>query len=133
MKISRSCSLIVICLGFFFITTPAWAEVQGVNEAALVLCQIIQFLRGRLGRAISLIAILSIGLLFYLGKVEMKTLPVFVIGLGLFYGAEGLVYLILPSTIKGIHGVASDGTIFLPNKEYSPEEVVSTVCPALTM
>lgn len=109
----------------------AYAAEEGSNKAAVVLCDIILFLRGRYGRALAIIAIMSTSWGFILGNVSWQRVTTLVVGFSLLFGAEGFAFVILPSQIKGVEGVTSSGFVFDRNKTYTPQELVKHVCPEL--
>lgn len=132
ISLSRLSIFACIAMGSFFLTHDAMAAIYGVNKAAVVLCDVILLLRGRIGRAFVIIAVLGVAIGFLLGSLSWQKIMLISVGIGLFYGAETLAYVILPSTIKGISGTSPTGKVFSPNKKYTPEEVVREVCPELT-
>ena len=107
------------------------AAVTGANAAAAVLCDIILLIRGRIGRALALIAIMTTAWGFMLGHSNWQRVSSLVVGFGLLFGAEGIAYIILPSTIKGVAGTTASGFILNPSKSYTPQVIVSQVCPEL--
>jgi len=126
----RSCILLMAFL--FVLLFQECSDAAGVNQAAKVLCDIIMLMRGRIARAIAMIAIIGIAVSFFVAKMEWQKIMVLAIGIGLIYGAQTVAYLLLPSTITGVNGVMADGTVYDPNKKYSPEELVRNVCPILS-
>ncbi len=116
-----------------FIQQNVYADTAGVNSAATVLCEIISLLRGRIGRAITMFALLGICMGFVIGKLSWQRLIVLCVGIGIFYGAEAIAFVILPSTVTGITGTLSNGTVFNPNNKYTPQFILANVCPELSM
>ncbi len=117
----------------FFLVSDANAALNGVNKATQVLCDIITLVRGRIGRAITMFAILGLAIAFVLGSISWQKLMMVSVGIGIFYGAESIALVILPSTVAGISGTMANGTAFDPSKKYSPQEILANVCPSLGM
>jgi type IV secretory pathway VirB2 component (pilin) len=107
--------------------------VAGVNSAATVLCDIISLMRGRIGRAITMFAILGLAVTFVMGNISWQKLMMVSVGIGIFYAAESIAFVILPSTVSGITGTMSNGTVFSPNAKYTPQFILQNVCPELGM
>ncbi|MBL0725938.1 MAG: TrbC/VirB2 family protein [Alphaproteobacteria bacterium] len=133
----KPCNIVITslcCFAFVLLIeqSTANAAVSGANQAAAVLCDVILIIRGRIGRALSLIAIMTTAWGFMNGNTDWKRVSTLAIGFGLLFGAEGFAYVILPSTVQGITGVTSNGAIFNPQNKYTPEEIVKSVCPELS-
>lgn len=117
---------------FLFISpNDSYAAAEGANQLATVLCDVILFIRGRFGRAIALVAIMSTSWGFVLGHADWQRIATLVVGLGLLFGAEGLAYIILPATIQGVSGSMTSGIIYKANEKYTPQYIVKNVCPEL--
>jgi type IV secretory pathway VirB2 component (pilin) len=121
-----------IILVMFFIQNNANAVV-GVNSAATVLCDVISLLRGRIGRAITMFAILGLAVTFVMGNISWQKLMMVSVGMGIFYAAESIAFVILPSVVTGVSGTLANGTVFNPNKKYTPQFILQNVCPELGM
>ena len=115
-----------------FLPNISNASVSGGNAAAGVLCDVILLIRGRIGRALALIAIMSTAWGWVMGHSNWQRVSSLVVGFGLLFGAESFAYIILPSTVEGITGTTATGVIFSPNKKYAPTELVKSVCPELS-
>jgi type IV secretory pathway VirB2 component (pilin) len=113
-------------------TTDANAALQGSNRAAAILCDVIMIIRGRYGRAIAVIALMSMATAFMLGNISWQKIATLGLGLALLFGAETVAYALLPATLRGVSGVSPGGKTFVANKYYTPEELVREVCPELS-
>lgn len=102
------------------------------NAAARILCDVIIFLRGRVGRAMALIAVMLIAANMILGQIDWKAIVTFAVGATLLFQGQSIVYVIMPATMTGINGVSASGKVFNPSSPYTPEEIVSQICPELT-
>ena len=121
--------LFFICF-FFFVTPLAYAGMTGVNQATQQLCSIIQLFNGRIMRGMMLFAMFGLLMTFILGQISWDKIMVLVVGIGLVGNAGTIALLILPSTVTGISGTLNDGTVFNPTKKYTPEELLTKVCPS---
>jgi type IV secretory pathway VirB2 component (pilin) len=90
------------------------------NPLVDVLCQIVIFMQGRIGRAISLGVLFSFGILFFLGKVSWPQIVTMSIGLGLLFGAKSVALLVLPYYIE------QDGDV-----QVTTSDAIKTVCPEI--
>ncbi len=105
----------------------------GINSAASVLCDVISLMRGRIGRAITMFAILGLAVGFVMGNISWQKLMMVSVGIGIFYAAESIAFVILPSTVRGVSGTMANGTVFDPNAKYTPQFILQNVCPELGM
>ena len=116
----------------FFMHNNANA-VAGINSAASVLCDVISLMRGRIGRAITMFAILGLAVGFVMGNISWQKLMMVSVGIGIFYAAESIAFVILPSMVTGVSGTMANGTVFNPNAKYTPQFILQNVCPELGM
>jgi type IV secretory pathway VirB2 component (pilin) len=94
------------------------------NEVANVICQVIIFLQGRIGRAIALAALVVMGIQFFLGKVTWTSIVVTGVGFALLFGSKSIALVILK---KYVETRDSSGNIV----KISTGEAVSKVCPEI--
>ena len=130
-------SLQLITVDLFAATTNTYLDQEGVmavdanasegdknNQLATSLCQLILLLNGRVGRAIAVIAILTLAILFMTSKLTVPVFLTFIIGIALLFGAKSIALIMLPSYVKVKE--ADRGVV---NK--TPEELIKQVCPEL--
>jgi type IV secretory pathway VirB2 component (pilin) len=125
-----------VLIGFFLLAgfsfqASSFAAAEGTNKAAVVLCDIVLFIRGRYGRAIAVIAVMSTSWGFLLGNISWQRVVALIVGFSLMFGAEGFAFVILPSQIKGIEGVTASGFVFDRKATYTPQQLIKHVCPEL--
>jgi type IV secretory pathway VirB2 component (pilin) len=94
------------------------------NEVANVICQVIIFLQGRIGRAIALAALVVMGIQFFLGKVTWTSIVVTGVGFALLFGSKSIALVILKKYVETRN---STGDIV----KISTGEAVSKVCPEI--
>lgn len=94
------------------------------NQLATSLCQIILLLNGRTGRALAVIAILALALLFMTSKLNATVFITFIIGLAVLFGAKTIALALLPSYVSVKD--ADRGAV-----KRTPDELVRQVCPEL--
>ncbi len=94
------------------------------NEVANVICQVIIFLQGRIGRAIALAALVVMGIQFFLGKVTWTSIVVTGVGFALLFGSKSIALVILKQYVETRD---SSGDIV----KISTGEAVSKVCPEI--
>lgn len=125
--------LMLVALIIGFIPNESYASLKGVNKATVVLCDVILFFRGKVGRGIAILVVMGVMLQFTFGNISWRTVLYVSVGIGIYFGAEGLAYVMLPATFKGVSGTMPSGKVFNPNAYYTPEEIVREVCPELGM
>ncbi len=123
-------ALVFICFSFYGVNS--YAAVVGANKAAATLCDVILLLGGRATRALCIFTIIFVGFKFLTGSITWQKALTTSVGIVLIFGAESFAHVILPSTMKGISGMTANGKVFQRDKEYSPAELVSGVCPELS-
>ena len=97
-----------------------------VNPAFATICEVMMFMQGRIGRSIATFSIMLSAWSFTNGKLKWHEVVTTAVGVGLFFAPKTLALFLLPSTISGLTG---DG--FNPNDVYSPDEILSCMCPNL--
>ena len=107
----------------------------GANSAIKVLCDIILILRGRLGRALFMFQVLKTSYSIITSPssdgFSMDKFLGLALGGAILFGAEGFVYIILPSRVTGIQGPNPSGAAYSPTEYYTPEQLVRDQCPEL--
>ncbi len=130
-------SLQLITVNLFAAATNTYLDEEGVmavdvtasegdknNQLATSLCQIILLLNGRIGRAIAVIAILTLALLFMTSKLTVPVFLTFIVGIALLFGAKSIALVLLPSYVE----------VKEPDRgvvKKTPEELIKQVCPEL--
>ena len=94
------------------------------NEVANVICQVIIFLQGRIGRAIALAALVVMGIQFFLVKETWTSIVVTGVGFDLLFGSKSIALVILKQYVETRD---SSGDIV----KISTGEAVSKVCPEI--
>jgi type IV secretory pathway VirB2 component (pilin) len=113
----------------FFLSYNAFAMMcgaMGSNEALNVICDIIIFLQGRIGRAIATVSVMMTAWEFSQGSIKWQGIVIAMIGMGMFFAPKTLALFVLPSYIRGIQGGGYD-----PNQTYTPDQIISCFCPNL--
>jgi hypothetical protein len=88
-------------------------------------------MRGRFIRAIFIITLMTVGWQTMYGAINSKRVMEIVIGIVICINGETLIFLILPPILKGVRGIAPDGSVFLSTKTYTPQELLKAICPEL--
>lgn len=94
------------------------------NQLATSICQLILLLNGRTGRAIAVIAVLTLAFLFMSSRLSIAVFLTFIVGIALLFGAKSIALVLLPNYV----------TVKDPDREMikkTPEELVKEVCPEL--
>jgi len=102
--------------------TPANTD----NVAANVLCDVIVFVQGRIGRAIALGAIVVMGIQFFLGKVTWTSIVILAVGLALLFGSKSIALVLLKRYIE-----VKDPNDATKVTMMSTEQAVREVCPEI--
>ena len=146
-RLKRACLILCLMLEVLFVSATAIYpltasavnddEVPGIedfkkgvepeeqnNEVANVICQVIIFLQGRIGRAIALAALVVMGIQFFLGKVTWTSIVVTGVGFALLFGSKSIALVILKKYVETRN---STGDIV----KISTGEAVSKVCPEI--
>lgn len=101
--IQRICLFFVFCVivmsnfDAFAANTPS----QSNDAISLVLCNIIGQLQGGIGKGIATIAIIVLGIGLFLGKLSWPVAVATALGIGLIFGAAGIVTWISSGTSNG--------------------------------
>lgn len=86
---------IFIALFFLALFSPTFIFAAGTeNAVSCVLCKIIHLLTGSIGRSLSIIIVISLGFMLFLGKVTWGLAFAIFIGMSLIFGAENAVSLV---------------------------------------
>lgn len=100
-------------------------EGDKTNQLATSLCQLILLLNGRTGRALAVIAIITLAFLFMTSKLNVPTFLTIVVGLAMLFGAKSVALVILPNYVQ-----VKDRDRNTEVKK-TPDELVREVCPEL--
>jgi len=129
-KIKGKKLLTSISLAIFFLLSCnvvfAVCVAMNNNEALNVICDIIIFLQGRIGRAIATVSVMMTAWEFSQGSIKWQGIVITMIGIGMFFAPKTLALFVLPSYIRGIEGGGYD-----PGQTYTPDEIISCFCPNL--
>ena len=129
-KIKGKKLLTSISLAIFFLLSCnvvfAVCVAMNNNEALNVICDIIIFLQGRVGRAIATVSVMMTAWEFSQGSIKWQGIVITMIGIGMFFAPKTLALFVLPSYIRGIEGGGYD-----PSQTYTPDEIISCFCPNL--
>jgi type IV secretory pathway VirB2 component (pilin) len=79
--------LLAVALACFL---PDVAYAQG-NSAAAVLCTVVGWFQGPLGRVVAMLGIMAMGVSVMFGKIQITSLFVVVTGIALIFGAQGIL------------------------------------------
>jgi type IV secretory pathway VirB2 component (pilin) len=85
-------------LSFIFVSQEAFASSDAISQ---VLCNVINQLQGGIGKGIATIAIIVLGIGLFLGKLSWPLAIATAIGIGLIFGAAGIVGWISPGSGSG--------------------------------
>ncbi len=99
----RAMSVALLCAIFLLLinATSAWAAAGNPMDITTALCRVINLLTGSVGQAISVIAIIALGIGMFLGKVNWGIGLAVVAAMGLIFGANTLVMLISQNDDQG--------------------------------
>lgn len=103
------CIALIIVLGGVFFAFPAHAFFAEPLEVEITakLCKIALALQGTVGRSLSAIAIMMLGLGVILGKISWPAAITVVLGIAVLYGSFAVVDLLTEKTLLGVGGVFS--------------------------
>ena len=97
MCIKKRFSLLILASVLFFGLPNAYADdgdQDGDQALVKVLCKVIGIAKGNTGKAISILVIISLAIGLFLGKVTWGIAIAVSVGMGVLFGAEGLVEMI---------------------------------------
>ena len=97
-----------------------------VNPAFATICEVIMFMQGRIGRSIATFSIMMSAWSFTNGKLKWQEIVTTALGVGLFFAPKTLALFLLPNVVTGLNGGG-----FNPGEAYSPDEILSCMCPNL--
>jgi len=81
--------ILIVCAQTAFAT-----DAPPINSDSMiknVLCQAVKLLTGDIGRVITVMIVVSLGIMLLLGKVTWGVAIALAVGIGVIFGAEGLV------------------------------------------
>ncbi len=85
-------SCFVLCL---FFSKFAYAAIDAdQNGLMATMCNVVRFITGGVGKSIAVIAVVVIGVSFFMGKVSWGTALATVAGIGIVFGAATIVQVI---------------------------------------
>ena len=84
--------LMLLALALAVIPDLAFAA-QPENMVVEVLCRVINELTGNIGKVISIIVLISLAIMLFLGKVSWGVAIAFAVAIGILFGATSLVTL----------------------------------------
>lgn len=96
------------------------------NPAFATICEVIMFMQGRIGRSIATFSIMMSAWAFTNGKLKWQEIVTTALGVGLFFAPKTLALFLLPNVVTGLSGGGFDDS-----KAYSPDEILSCMCPNL--
>lgn len=96
------------------------------NAAFVTICEVMMFMQGRIGRAIAIFSIMMSAWSFTNSKLKWPELVTTAVGVGLFFAPKTLALFLLPNVVTGLSGGGFD-----PDKAYSPDEILTCMCPNL--
>lgn len=92
----------LVLLSIFLTSKMAFAATAGNNDAITkVLCNIVSQLSGGIGKAIATIAIIVLGIGLFLGKLSWPLAVATALGIGMIFGAAGIVNWITDGATSG--------------------------------
>ena len=95
------------------------------NAAFATICEVIMFMQGRIGRSIATFSIMMSAWSFTNGKLTWQDIVTTALGVGLFFAPKTLALFLLPNVVTGLSGA------FNSNQAYSPDEILTCMCPNL--
>lgn len=117
-------TLVVLIISSDSVSVLANTDGSSFNAAIRAMCDMIAFLQGRFGRAISMISIMIFAWKVSGGKIQWQDIFVLLLGIGMMFAPKTIALFILPSTIKGI-----SGGIFSEFEIYTPDFIITYACP----
>lgn len=100
------------------------------SGAAGVLCDIMIFLTGRIGRAIGILVVMGIAFACFSGSITWQKAATLCVGLSLFFAPATIAMMMLPSKVSNVSGTVGN-RVFYTSNSYTPEEVASAACPEM--
>jgi type IV secretory pathway VirB2 component (pilin) len=121
-------SYILFVVIFFLDTNKAFAYGCGAdaNPALRVLCEVIIFLQGRIGRAFASITIVVAAWEFTTGGIKWQSIATLLVGFGLFWFPKTMALSVLPDYIDGISGFGINA-----DEKHTPDQILTCICPEL--
>ena len=108
---SNFSSRVCLFFSFFAIILGSQEAFAGNNDAiSIVLCNVVGQLQGGIGKGIATIAIIVLGIGMFLGKLSWPVAIATALGIGLIFGAAGLVGWISSGTGGNTSVSGSTGT-----------------------
>ena len=98
-------------------------KVANENPLAHYLCQVIIMFQGRIGRAVAAGAIVSLGIMFLLGKVTVPVILFTTFGFALMFGSKNIALLLLPRYVT-----VMDENNQKVEKTIAADEIISYYC-----
>ena len=108
-----------VCLIMFFaisllVVAPAHkasaADTVDDNKISQILCNVVNLITGNIGKAISVLIIITLAIALFLGKVSWGMAIAVAVGMGIMFGAPGIVNLIAGDSGGAGTGCAQSGT-----------------------
>ena len=96
--------LTVIITMFSAFSVPATAAAQSGNSTVIqnILCNVSKQISGPIGKTIAILVVISVAVGLFLGKITWGVAIAVAVGMGVLFGAEGIVKLISGDTSTAI-------------------------------
>jgi type IV secretion system protein VirB2 len=85
---------LILCLVVNLSTAYGADDSTNVNEISKVMCNAIDLLTGSIGKSITVVIIISLGIMLLLGKVTWGVAIALAIGIGVIFGSTEFVQLL---------------------------------------
>lgn len=99
---------------------------EDANPAIKVMCELIIFIQGRVGRVIVAASVMRSAWQFMNGGIKWDGVVTLFIGIGFMYAPKTFALFLLPDYIEGMQGNG-----YLIDQKVTPDEIISCACPDL--
>ena len=100
--------VLIFCALCFEMLVPAASYAEGPipMEHSIIACIVYEFSTYTITRIVLLIGVIGFGISLFLGKVQLSTFVMGIVGIGVIYGSPHIVDLLVPLKWQG-HNLAS--------------------------
>lgn len=104
--------LSVAALAMLVMAMPeaSFAETDPTDSFTGVLCELVSWFNGPVGRAIAMIAVITVGIGALMGKVTWGMAVMVAIGIAVIFGAASIVNALAAATVPGGEGGTNECT-----------------------
>ncbi len=86
--------LAIVALFAFVLLLPQVAMAQSTSSVANVLCTIVSWFQGPIGRSIAMLGVVALGVAAMFGRIQVGSVLVVLTGIGIIFGAQGVLKML---------------------------------------